>query len=234
MSIIVTVLNYDQFFIKQMLVLLKSLEINSPKDTIIVHLVDFPIDEVKWLEKTFKKYYFINSEHNVNKMRDPAGFMVCYRSTVIYQTLIDYHKSVAWVDCDIIVRKDLITLWEGIKSNQFKIVCRGEDLPVKNRFQAGVFAIGYSKETLQMMSEWEKVTRASNQWFADQLLLYEIYQKYSKKIELIPMNRSLNDIGDSTKECFMDDSVIWHCKRYHFNNKKFQKEFQYYLNKIKK
>ena len=232
--IITTALNYDTFFYNQMLVLLASLETNSPNDIIDVRLVDFPERKVKKLKEEFPKYYFSNVNLQVNKMDNLAGFMVCYRSAVIYDALTTHRTPVAWMDCDIIVRKELNPLWQNIESNQFKIIYRGNDVPIKNRFQAGIFVIGFSNSTRNMIADWKDRCIKSNKWFADQKLLYNVYEKYVNKIEFIHMDRSLNDVGDSTKECFLDDSVIWHCKRSHFNNLKFQKEFKYYLNKTTK
>lgn len=231
MPIITTALNYDTFFYNQMLALLESLKINSPQDKIIINLVDFPKRKIIKLEKAYPDYIFKNKDLHVNKMEDIAGFMSCYRSSLMYNLLNEYKCPVAWMDCDIVIRKELSFLWEGVKTNQFKIVYRGIAVPIKNRFQTGVIVIGYSNDTLNMINDWNDKLKITHKWFSDQIFLYEVYQKYIYKIKFIHMNRSLNDVGDSTKECFLDDSIIWHSKRYHFNDKRFQKEFKYYLHK---
>jgi len=44
------------------------------------------------------------------------------------------------------------------------------------------------------------------------------------------MDPKFNDIGDGDcKNSFRPDSIIWHSKKGHFNNDRFQAEFRHYL-----
>ena len=56
----------------------------------------------------------------------------------------------------------------------------------------------------------------------------------SDRIQLIKMSRQFNDMGDSKREdVFRTDSTIWHCKKSHFYNEKFRREYLKYLEMIK-
>lgn len=227
---ITTALNYNNFYFEQLLVLLTSININSPDDIVSIFLVDFPKDIENKLKKIFNKFIFINRELNINTKKDIPGFMVCYRGLVVKECLEKYKEPVAWFDTDIIVRKNLKSFWAGTKTNQLKIYYRGDDVPDKVKFQAGIFAVGYSDETMKFISEWSDIIQSDMYWYADQKQLYLVYNKYSDNIKLIKMSRIFNDIGDSTRtDVFDNNSVIWHCKKSHFYHERFRKEYLKYL-----
>lgn len=228
---IVTALNQDKFYLEQLLVLLKSININSPSEKVSVFLVNFDVRTEQKLRKYFDTVIFENRILDLGE--DPAGKMVCYRGAVVKECLERTKKPVAWFDTDIIVRGDLKKFWKNVKTNQFQIKYRGQSVKPTIRFNAGVFAIGYSKHTLSFISEWAQVISENSKWYEDQLQLYLIYKKYSKYIELLKMPQSFNDIGDSNSiDVFRNDSLIWHCKKSHFYNKKFRKEYLMYLKKV--
>lgn len=231
---IVTALNYDSFYFEQLLVLLTSISINSSNDVVSVFLVDFPKSIENKLKNVFSGFKFINRQLNVKKKKNIAGFMVCYRSLVVKECLEIYKKPVAWFDTDIIVRKNLNLFWKDVKTNQLKILYRGDSKADKSKFQAGVFALGYSEEILHYISEWNAVIQKSRRWYEDQKQLYILYLKYAKEIELIKMSIEFNDVGDFTKDnSFNSNSTIWHCKKSHFYNERFRKEYLNYLKTVK-
>lgn len=229
---IVTALNQDNFYLEQLLVLLTSINVNSPTEKVFVFLINFDMELELKLKRCFNNVIFEN--RNINLGKNPAGTMVCYRGSVIKECLEYTKKPVAWFDTDIIVRGDLSTFWKRVKTNQLQIRYRGNNVKTKVRFNAGVFAIGYSEQTLRFISKWNEVIIRKNIWYEDQLQLYLIYKEFSNDIELIKMSQSFNDMGDSTNmDVFRDNSLIWHCKKSHFYNKKFRKEYLMYLKKAR-
>jgi hypothetical protein len=227
---IVTALNYDPFYFEQLLVMLTSLKFNSPKDIASIFLIDFPKVEIEKLNKTFVDFEFVDRKLNISNLRDIAGFMVCYRTLVVKECLERYKKPVAWFDTDIIVRKSLDIFWSDVKTNQLKIFYRGDKVANNCKFQAGVFAVGYSEETLRYISDWNDVVQSKKRWYEDQLQLYLLYNKYSDKIQLIDMPIEFNDTRISKGK----NSTLWHCKKGHFNEKQFRKEYLKYLKEAKK
>lgn len=228
---IITALNYNDFYYEQLKVMLTSLSINSPREYATIHLVNFPSAEIKKLKMKFLNYSFINKVVDFNQEDSIPGYMVCYRARVVYEHLLNGKEPVAWFDTDLIIRKDLSPAWEDLDGNQFKILNR--NTPDKDcKFQAGIFFVGYSQETLDLISDWEEITVKENKWFADQKNLYLMYEKHSDKVKLIKMDKKFNDVGCSKNPCFLKDSYIWHCKKKHFNRSPFREEYLYYLEKF--
>ena len=227
---IVTALNYNPFYFEQLLVMLTSLKLNSSKDVASIFLIDFPEVEIKKLRKVFVGFEFVGRQLNINNLKDVAGFMVCYRTLVVKECLELYKKPIAWFDTDIIVRKPLDIFWSDVKTNQLKVFYRGDKVVDNCKFQAGVFAVGYSKETLDYISDWNTMVQSKKCWYEDQLQLYLLYVKHSDKIQLIKMPIEFNDTRVSKGE----DSTLWHCKKGHFNEKQFRKEYLNYLDKAKR
>jgi len=229
---IITALNQDSFYLEQLLVLLTSISVNSPTERVSVFLVNFDVEMSQKLKEHFSDVVF--EDRNINLGTNPAGKMVCYRGSVVKECLERTKLPVAWFDTDIIVRGSLDIFWEKVKTNQLQVRYRGPDVALNIRFNAGVFAVGYSEQTLRFISEWGRIINKKSKWYEDQLQLYLIYKKFSDDVELIKMPQSFNDIGYSKNDgVFRDDSLIWHCKKAHFYNKKFRKEYLMYLDMMK-
>lgn len=230
-NMIVQALNYNEFYYNQLLASLASIRINSPEDSVLIHLLDFPRYEVLKLEVAFPFYTFVVKNGLLRGVKDIAGFMVCYRTKAIKQAMKDYKCSIAWFDTDTLIRKPLTEFWGDVTADSLKISCRDTD-DILVKFQAGVFAVGYCDLTYSMISDWSLCVKEDTRWFADQEYLYRVYDEYRPHILLIPMDLKFNDIGDSTRDNVFDgESVIWHCKSKHFNHPRFSKEFKYYFNK---
>lgn len=235
---IVTAINNNDFYFEQLRVMLWSLMVNSPEDKVFVHMIDFTEKTLEKLRRIYKNTEFVDPEVSVKNKNDIAGFMVCYRGKIIIEAMEKFKEPIAWFDTDLIIRKPLDGLWADLKENSLKIKVRRptekdkqkweSDPNYKNRFsfQAGIFCLGYSKNTLEYATEWGKEIQKKNNWYEDQLQLYLKYEKYKEKIDLIELPFSYNDVGNSEGECFLQDSHIWHCKKSHFENPIFKKEFE--------
>ena len=231
---IISALNYNEFYLDQILVSMESMKTNSPNDRMTIYLVDFPNDVIETLEERYPNYNFILEDVTLKGMSNEAvrGYMVCYRAEVVLRQLQEQKSPVAWFDADLIIRKDLSKFWEDIGSNTLKVMVR-ENAPEKNRFQAGIFGIGYSQESIDYITDWRNIIRKGNRWFLDQLELYRVYEKHKNNISLLSMSKDFNDIG-GREDSFSDDSYIWHSKSSHMDNPKFRKEWsKYYDNSTK-
>lgn len=196
---IVCAINEREPFITQMDVLRNSLKANSPLDRFIF--------EVLSADKT-------------------RGYMTCYRTEMFVKTMLRCQfDKVAWIDADCIIRGSLDKLWEDVGENTIKIAYRPRYIEKgkSNRvFQAAVFALGNGRYIQKMIYEWNKRVQKSPEWYRDQEELYKCYLKYKDRINLIPLNKKLND------STFRDSSIIWHSKGHHFDDPKFQREFRKY------
>jgi hypothetical protein len=226
---IITNSTADEFYFNQLLAFLTSMKINSPNHMMSIFLVNYPKDKENRLNEIFPLYKFENRE--INMVDDRGISLILSRIRLIKECFENYKEPVAWIDTDVIVRDDL-TPFLASKPEQLKILFRGDDVSEKVRFNAGIFRIGYSNATYKLICDWEEGLRNNMVWGMGQLELYKAYKKNKDKVELVKMSKSYNDLGDSTNpDAFAPDSLLWHSKKFHFENHKFQKEFQMYLRK---
>jgi hypothetical protein len=204
-----------------------SLHVNSPEDIIKVSLVDYPEDVTNELKNKFDKYIFEN--RSVECVDERGIHFILMRVDLILECF-ERKQPAAWIDTDVVVRGDLKPFLD-IEHNQLKILFRGDNVPEESRFNAGIMNVGYSLKTHAFIKRWRERLSRNMVWGMGQLELYNSYVEHRSNIELVKMPKSFNDLGDSTNSnSFADDSLMWHSKLKHFNNPKFQNEFQKYLN----
>ena len=193
-------------------------------------MIDYPKKVLNSFRERYQQHSFLEIE--VKKIDHRGIALILLRIELVRNILSLTDNPVTWIDTDVIIRGDISYLLE-IDRKQLKIFFRGEDRPEKVRVNAGVFSLGNSDITLDFVLDWYKGLLSNPVWGQGQLFMYRSYKKYEKDIEMVKLSKSFNDLGDTDNpDCFLDDSVIWHCKKGHFYNPKFQKEFQYYLREI--
>lgn len=228
--VIITNATPESKYFDQLLAFLTSVQINSPEHPIHVFLANYPEDVMISLQKTFSKFVF---ENRKIKMIDERGFsLIIFRAELIKECFEKYKEPVAWIDIDVLVRKDLSEFLE-IRSNQLKILRRElppnpglADAPIN----AGIFNIGYSEASYNFICDWLKGCVTNPVWGQGQMKLWKSYKKHSNDIELVKMTHTLHDIGGRERpDAFSNESVMWHCKSNHFKNPRYQIEYQKYL-----
>lgn len=220
---IVTAVNNNPLYKEQLLALLASLRTNAPNEDIHAYLVNCDKSFAQQVVRTNPRVVVRNRSIAITE--DPEvirGTMVCFRATAILETLQIVDEPVAWFDADVLVRNSLEQFWRGVHDKALKIVCR-PDTTEHKYFQAGVFALGNSPETIELVRDWKAVIENLNYWYADQLWLFKLTQKSQHKIELINLASQFND------QLFQSSSTIWHSKNSHFESIDFQNEYQHYL-----
>ncbi len=224
---IITISTPDKFYMDQLIAFLTSIDINSPGHKVNVFLANYPKFMVAVLKNTFKNHNFESREV---KPIDKRGIHFILFRIELIKECFDKGYSAAWIDTDVIVRGNL-TPFLNIKPKQLKILYRGNKVQPKVRFNAGILNVGCSNITKEFIDDWYRRLKKNTIWGMGQLELWNSY-KNNTNVELIEMSESFNDLGDSSNEdSFSSASLIWHSKRGHFHNEKFQKEFQYYLKK---
>ena len=226
---IITISTPDEFYYKQLLVFLVSLRKFNPYAHTTVYLDGHTYEQIAFLRE---KFWPINFEYRtINKVDNRGIHYILLRIELLLECLYRGDNAV-WIDTDVIIRGDLKEFLT-IEPKQLKILFRGEEQQEKVRFNAGVLNIGSSEETISFVERWKERLLNNMTWGMGQLELYRAYQEHKGSIELVPMSSDYNDLGCSIKkpeEFFREDSMIWHCKKGHFDNPRFQKEFQHYLN----
>lgn len=226
---IVTIATPDKFYYNQLLVMLTSLYKHNPEVSTTVVLVDFPSDKESFLSDKFPLCKFINKK--VNQVDNRGISLIRERIVNMHNTLSCCCESATWIDIDVVIRGNISGLTE-VGPRQLKILYRKNN-PEKVLFNAGIFSIGCSLESMDFLYRWKTRLERNMKWGMGQLELWRTYQEFKEMIELVELDSKYNDLGGSDRpNAFADDSIIWHCKKAHFDNPKFQKEFQYYLKKV--
>jgi hypothetical protein len=224
---IITASSPDKFYFEQLLAFLASFEFNSPFHSHTVYLANYPGDITRNLRMAFPNTSFVNRE--LEAIDGRGIHFILFRINLIREIFKNRKEPVAWIDTDVIVRKKLDDFLK-IEPKQLKILYRGDKKPDKVKFNAGIFRIGYSKETAKMMDDWHDGLIKNTIWGMGQLELWKAYHKNRNRVELVKMPKRFNDIGGNDRpDAFDEESVMWHSKKAHFKNPKFQKEYQHYL-----
>lgn len=213
----------DKYYYDQLIAFLVSIKINSPKHVglIKVFLSNYPRKLEMRLKKAFKDVEF---ENNRLKMIDSRGFGVIVDRAIRVRECFDKYKdAVVWLDTDILIRGDISEFLE-IKPRQLKILYR-KNSPERVRINAGVFNIGYSKETYDFICDWYNRIKVNKRWGQGQLEFWRAFKSYrNSKIKMIELPLKYNSTGK-----FNDEYIIWHCKKGHFNRIPYQVEYKKYL-----
>lgn len=224
---IVSAINNNKLYQKQLLAFLASLQKNAPSERVRVFLVNC---DASYKAKVKRANSNVQVVHRKLKFGTSSkairGKMVCFRASALLSTLKSCKEPVAWFDTDILVRHSLAEFWQDVHAKAIKIMYRPEGND-RTHFQAGVFALGNSPEIVAMVRAWKRKIEALNRWYADQQWLYKITKAHDK-VQHIDLPQRFNDWT------FQPDSTIWHSKGAYFEDETFQREYQLYLPKSAK
>lgn len=227
--VIVTGVNDNPHYMDCMKALLASIKKNAPAEKVCVLLVNCNKDYEAEL-------YRINANIETKKIIIPncgAISRITRKREYLLSKLSEY-AVVAWIDNDAIVRKPLDGLFAGMTDNTLKI-WRKNMRKNSHKFQAGVYVVGNGEPIKKWITDIMTAERkhlnkkgaeldghGSPHWFVSQELLYTCFLN-NDGITRLQLSTRFND-------CTFDkNSVIWHCKSSHFNEKKYQKEYKRYL-----
>lgn len=226
---IITNSTTDSFYLDQLLTFLLSMRENSSDSKMLINLVNTNNEIYDKLKSTFPEFIF---EQCAINMVDTRGFsLIILRAKMLKDCFSKYKESISWIDTDTLIRGDLSEFIK-VNSNELKILVRDHDPNIlySAPINAGVFSIGYSETTKDFASDWYEDCVSNPKWGYGQVALWKAYSKRKDEIKLTELSKHYNDMGGSDKlDAFSENSIIWHCKKKHFNNPKFQKEFQKYL-----
>lgn len=209
-------LNYS--YIENLLVLIKSIKQfheNIKIDATIINgsnNIIFPIEikgiDVKGSNIEIRNY---SGHYRIKKFKDE----------------LPKHKYLIWIDADTIVKKSLDNLFKGLEDDEpiLKIIYR-EECSDNARFLSSIICINNTPETIKLVNDWHNfhINTNKNNWFSDQLSLWQAYN-INKNIRLIKLDERIY-----SDTLFGKDSIIWHCKS-QYNNEKWIKEYNKFINK---
>lgn len=163
--------------------LLSSIKYSNPYLKVVIICINFTKELLNEFLTHYKDYIFFDYKLDNYKKGDILKLKVKMQKYFFYK----YDKPFLWIDADTIVIKKLdsilINLW-----NHNLIVYQRFDLEDYMKFAVGVIGYGIGKDiniTKVLLDEYNKSvlkTNGINDWFYDQLALWDVYCKFKDKI----------------------------------------------------
>jgi len=214
-NLIITAVDNNTHYKEGLKVFLASMALNAPKESVYVYLMNCDSKYVKELHKINP-----NVTTQSEKTEEESPFVRNYiRHSLIIEQM-SYYNKIAWIDNDSIIRDSLDELWEDIEPETIKFWYRKKKKD-HIKFQGGVYVLGASEKSMQWCAEIREELNNCTDWYAPQLLMYTKF----KEVGLT--HTQLSEKYNDSK--FKSDSIIWHCKSSHFEEEKYQTEYQRYL-----
>lgn len=141
--------------------------------------------------------------------------------------LLQYpNHQVLSIDTDIIVRGSISGIWDGVEPGVLKVWDKGHEKSDRIRFQGGVMVYGNSEEIREYYDVVLKSIGDNRAFQSAQEAIFRAWWQERERIKKIDLPIKFNDSK------LKDRSVIWHCKHNHFDNAKYQTEFNAYLKEV--
>jgi len=227
-KIIVTSIDDNEHYAEGLKVFLYSAYKNSGKEKIIVYLIN---QSDAYSESLFR----LNPNIIINRLSMPGSSIfekINVRYKILFGLLNNYDK-VAWIDNDAVVLKDLGGIWDGVGSNDIKILYRKnyhKKEHKKNRpecfFQGGIYVIGNGDPIKGWIKGIVDGSDGKQEWYTSQALMYLLYMK-DKRINHLQLDNTYNDSK------FRKNSHIWHCKQSGFDNEIYQEKYKQILKELR-
>ena len=156
--------------------------------------------------------------------RDNMILLMRSRIPTMWTTMGEGWDQILTIDSDTIIRRPMDGIWDDVQPNTIKIWVKEKKRSGSfTKVQAGVHIFGNSFAIRNYYRDFMDKLGDDWEFKEGQAMIYTVYEAHRGKICYIQMPKKYNDSE------FKDGSVIWHCKHGHFDDPKFQKEFQHYL-----
>ena len=215
--LIITAVDNNLHYMEGLKVFLASLAKNAPEELVYVYLMNCSRE-------------YEDSLHEINSnlmtmaksVKEVSPYVRNYIRHRLVHDQLKIHDKILWLDNDSIVRGCLDDIWLDVEENTIKFWLRKKNKD-HLKFQGGVYVIGKGEKSENYCKLISKGLSTMSDWYAPQTLMYTCIKHVGLK--QIQLETKYNDSK------FKDDSIIWHCKSSHFNDKKYQKEYKHYEQK---
>jgi len=148
---------------------------------------------------------------------------------IMYQRVHDVRAALSepWdqvmhIDCDVIIRRNIDHIWDGVEPNTIKIWDRGvkREKQGRARYQAGVHIFGNGTGTRLYYDYWMRKIGDGWEFHDGQRQMYFAVQECGDAIHRVQLPIEYNDLN------YGDNSAIWHCRHTHLDrDQKYRDEF---------
>jgi len=116
-NIFLTAINENPDYIQKFRAFAKSMEINSPEDSIKLYFFNALPDTLAGLRAKHSNVIFV-PRHIDGLEKDPRGKMVCVRTSIVKENMNKFDK-ISWIDVDILIRGSLKEFWNKVEEVSF-------------------------------------------------------------------------------------------------------------------
>ena len=142
------------------------------------------------------------------------------RPPQMWKALNEDWDQICSMDCDTLMRGSISGLWDGVEPGTIKIRDQGTKVNPVRRYQGAVYIFGNSPEIKAYYKDVIDTIGSEFAFYAGQLALHTMAVKHQASIRFVPLDKKYND------NKFKKDSLIWHSKHGHINEKPFSKYLQ--------
>jgi len=207
MNILFTAINNDPIYKERLLVLLESLAENSPDtDYFVAHVLNCSERFVQECQTVNPKVKVIPQRYDKSKDRIGTAFndngKSYYTEAYRFDVFLDWLRynregAIGWIDADIIVRKPVEGLFEGVNPNTLKIWQRTTVENPDTQMNIGVMVLGASQATYDLIQDQIKFNGDNPYWGHSQKAIWESWLRHEGKVE----HQQL-------------DPLIWNCRTF--------------------
>lgn len=218
--IIVSSTTGDEYYFNMMKVFLASLHAYEPGVGVHVDLANGTEDQefaLIWIHPRTTVTHI--------KTTDAMDFIFS-RISQMQALLLSSYDIITSIDSDCIIRGDISRLWD-IGPNEMLIwhKTKGKHTDAV-RFQGGVYSLYRTPETALFYTDLANYVFANkNERLVGQLAIKIMLEKYAGMIKHVQLEEKYNDCN------FRKNSIIWHAKGSHRNDKRYLKTFKKILEK---
>lgn len=181
--------------------LLSSLKHTNPDKQVIIYCVEWRLALIDSFRLAYPKYIFIEYQMNTYNKSD----IIRLKVKLQYEFYFKYQIPFLWIDADSVVMRNLDSLFDKVRHNTLVCYYRPNENP-HMKFAVAVIGFGrnpnyeiqrLNEEFLKMYYEKSLTTEGHNDWFHDQLSLYETYDLYKDLIKLYKLGEHEHSINDT-------------------------------------
>lgn len=186
--------------------LLSSIRHSNPTLTVVAILVNCRDKLIQEFSEHYPRYRFVNYQINKNYTK---GMILKLKVKLQRYFFKRYEKPFLWIDADSIVTKSLNRLLYNLWEYNMMVYTRFNEENHFMKFAVGVigFGVGHdvnaTKDLLDAYYKEVQTTQGINNWFYDQIALWEVYQNIKKTLKVYELKEA-----DHTLDCNINSVVI--------------------------
>ena len=185
-----------QDYLKPLNYLLSSLKYTNPHLPVIAICVNCNRNIINEFSVNYPDYKFIHYKYDNYSKADILRLKVKVQN-YYFST---YQKPYIWIDADTIVTKSMESLQRILFSHDLMVYTRF-NMDDYMKFAVGVIGYGGNIESTKLLlNAYHKSVmqiKGLNDWFQDQLALFEVYQLYKKYFTMYKLNESEHSLNSN-------------------------------------